>query len=69
MPSTVLTNIDIFPGGSVAKNLPALLKMWIPSLGQEGPLEREMAIQSSILAWEIPWADNLEGYSLWDCKS
>ena len=69
MPSTVLANIDIFPGGSVAKNLPALQQMWIPSLGQEGPLEKEMAIQSSILAWEIPWTDNLEGYSLWDRKS
>ena len=26
-----------------------------PSLGQEDPLEEEMATHSSILAWEIPW--------------
>ena len=29
-------------------------EMWIRSLGQEDPLEKEMATQSSILAWEIP---------------
>ena len=29
-------------------------KMWVPSLGQEDPLEKEMATHSSILAWEIP---------------
>ena len=28
---------------------------WIQSLGQEGPLEKEMATHSSIFAWEIPW--------------
>ena len=30
-------------------------KLWVRSLGQEDPLEEEMAIHSSILAWEIPW--------------
>ena len=29
--------------------------MRVQSLGQEGPLEKEMAIHSSILAWKIPW--------------
>ena len=29
-------------------------KMWVPSLGQEDPLEKEMATHASILAWEIP---------------
>ena len=29
-------------------------KMWVQSLGQEDPLEKEMATRSSILAWEIP---------------
>ena len=53
----------------MVKNLPALQKMWIPSLGQEVPLEKEMAIQSSIIAWEIPWTEKTGGYSLWDCKS
>ena len=33
----------------------------IPSLGQEDPLEEEMATHSSILAWEIPWAEELDG--------
>ena len=30
-------------------------KTWVQSLGQEDPLEKEMATNSSILAWEIPW--------------
>ena len=30
---------------------------WVRSLGQEDPLEKEMAIHSSILAWEIPWTE------------
>ena len=30
-------------------------KMWVQSLGQEDPLEKEMATHSSILVWEIPW--------------
>ena len=30
---------------------------WVWSLGQENPLEEEMATQSSILAWEIPWTE------------
>ena len=30
---------------------------WVQSLGQEDPLEKEMAIDSSILAWEIPWTE------------
>ena len=43
-----------FPGGAVVKNPPAKQDMQIPSLGQEGPLEKEMATHSSILVWEIP---------------
>jgi len=31
--------------------------MWIRSLGQEDPLEKEMATHSSILAWRIPWTE------------
>ena len=31
--------------------------MQVQSLGQEDPLEKEMATHSSILAWEIPWAE------------
>ena len=32
-------------------------EMWVQSLGQEDPLENEMATCSSILVWEIPWTD------------
>ena len=35
-------------------NLPATQKTWVQSLGQEDPLEEEMATHSNILAWEIP---------------
>ena len=43
-----------FPGGSVVKNPPAKEKAWVLSLGQEEPLEKEMATHSHILAWRIP---------------
>ena len=38
----------------MAKNLPAMQKTQVCSLGWEDPLEKEMATHSSILAWEIP---------------
>ena len=34
---------------------------WVQSLGQEDPLEKEMATQYSILAWEIPWTQEPGG--------
>ena len=43
-----------FPGGSLVKNLPAVQEMQVQSLGQEDPLEKEMATHCSILAWRIP---------------
>ena len=39
----------------LVKNLPAMQETQVQSLGQEDPLEKEMATHSSILAWEIPW--------------
>ena len=36
-------------------NPPTTQEMWVRSLGQEDPLEKEMATHTSILAWEIPW--------------
>ena len=36
-------------------------EMWVRSLGQEDPLEGEMATHSSILAWRIPWTEELGG--------
>ena len=46
-----------FPGGSVVKNLPAKQETWFRFLGQEEPLEKEMATHSSILAWETSWIE------------
>ena len=57
-----------FPGGSAVKNLLAIQDTWVQTLGWEGPLEKEMAIHSSILAWEIPWQMTLVGYSPWGGK-
>ena len=39
------------------KHLPAKQETWVRSLGQEDPLEKEMATHSSILAWKIPWTE------------
>ena len=36
-------------------------EMQVQSLGQEDPLEEEMATRSSILAWEIPWTEETGG--------
>ena len=43
------------------KNLPAVQETWVRSLGQEDPIEREMATHYSIFAWEIPWAEEPGG--------
>ena len=32
-------------------------EMWVQTLSQEDPLEKEMATHSSILPWEIPWTE------------
>ena len=32
-------------------------EMWVQSRGQEDPLEKEIATQYSVLAWEIPWTE------------
>ena len=40
----------------MVKNLPAKQETQVQSLGQEDPLEKEIASCSSFLAWEIPWA-------------
>ena len=54
----------------LVKNLPAMQEMWVQSLGQEDPLEKEMEIHSSILAWEIPWTEKPCGlWSMWSQES
>ena len=39
------------------KRLPAMWETWVRFLGREDPLEKEMAIHSSTLAWKIPWTE------------
>ena len=39
----------------LVKNPPAMWETWVQSLGWEDPLEKGMAVHSSILAWKIPW--------------
>ena len=51
----------------MVKNSPAMQETWVRSLGQEDPLEKEMATHFSILAWIIPWIDSLVGYSPRNC--
>ena len=41
----------------VVKNLPAMQKTWVQTLGQEDPLEKEMVTHTSILAWRISWTE------------
>ena len=49
------------PVAQLVKNLPAVQETWVPALGQEYPLEKEMATHSSTLAWEIPWTEEPGG--------
>ena len=42
----------------IVNSLPAVLEIQVQSLGQEDPLEKEMATHSSILAWKIPWTED-----------
>ena len=43
------------------KRLPAMQETWVQFLGQDDPLEKEMASHSSILAWRIPWTEEPGG--------
>ena len=45
----------------VVKKPPAMQETWVQSLGQEDPLEEEMATHSSIPAWRIPWTEEPGG--------
>ena len=56
----IVSDLAAFPGNLVAqmvKNLSSMQETWVRSLGQEDPLEKEMATQSSNLAWIIPWTE------------
>ena len=53
-------NIWVSPIAQQVKNVPVVQEtqgMWIQSLGQEDPLEEEMATHSRNLAWRIPWTE------------
>ena len=52
----------------MVKNLLAMQENWVRSLGQDDPLEKGMAMFSSILAWRIPCTEEPGGYSPWDHK-
>ena len=57
-----LPTFQDFPGGAslvaqLVKNLTAMQETQVQSLGQEDPLEEEMTIHPSTLAWEIPWTE------------
>ena len=46
-----------FPVAQMVENLHAMQATRVRTLGQENPLEKEMATHSSILAWRIPWSE------------
>ena len=50
------------------KRLSTMQETRVRALGWEDALEKEMAIHSSILAWRIPWTENLAGCGLWGHK-
>ena len=53
----------------MVKRLSTMRETWVRSLGQEDSLEKEMATHSSILAWKIPWMEELSaGYCPWGRK-
>ena len=45
----------------MVKNLPEVREAQVRSLSQEDPLQKGMATHSSVLAWRIPWAEQLGG--------
>ena len=45
----------------MVKSLPAMQQTWVWSLGQEDPLEKEMATHPTILAWRTPWTEEPGG--------
>ena len=57
----MVITLMIFPLAQMVKKLPAVQETWVKSLGQEDPLEKEMAIHSSILAWRIPQTEDPGG--------
>ena len=71
VPFFLLNGITLygFPGGSVLKNPSAKQQTQVRSQGQVDSLEEDMATHSSILAWEIPWAEESGGLQSMGSKS
>ena len=67
---TRLSNFGASLVAQLVKNLPAVQETWVCFLGWEDPLEKEMAIHFSILAWKIPWREDPGGLqSMWSQES
>ena len=47
----------VFPSDSAGKESASLQETWVRSLGGKDPLEKRMAIHSSILGWRVPWTE------------
>ena len=60
-PQRTVYNIRASLGAHVVKNVLSVLETRVRSLGQEDPLEKEMATHSSILAWRIPRTEETGG--------
>ena len=58
-----------FPVGSVVNNLPATRENQVQFQSLKDPLEDEMAIHSSVCAWEFPWTEESDGLCCWVAKS
>ena len=43
------------------KNLPPMQETWVRSLGRKDPMQKGMTAHSNILAWRIPWIEELGG--------
>ena len=54
---SLLLIIIIYYMAQTVKRLPTMWETQVRSLGQEDPLEKEMATHSSFLAWKIPWTE------------
>ena len=55
--SNLLIKLRASPVAQMVKSLLAMQESPVQSLGQEDPLEKEMATHSRIFAWEIPWTE------------
>ena len=55
------TSLLYFLVAQMVKHLATVWETWVRSLGQEDPLEKEMATHSSVHAWKIPWAEEPGG--------